>query len=165
MNDWDPNPLENEIISSGPFYVSDFEEYESVALRVNPFFPFLPITETSTESTTPTSTEIPYDIPVMAFFSVTITLSSLLIIVVVVYNWKKGPVGWPLTGIKKIVTATYNSFFWNKPYLLIPCFCLKPWVRSKMILGICFVDDLISVSKNTLSISMLFYSRNYIIRY
>jgi len=98
-NLWNPDPLDDEMVTSGPFNVSDYVMGEYIELTYNPEY-FLGLGIHPPDSTTPSNdqqiddldhvwTEDIFGIPGVTLVSLSITIPSIIVIVVVLFNWRR----------------------------------------------------------------------------
>jgi ABC-type transport system substrate-binding protein len=82
-NTWNPNPLTEEMVTSGPFIVSDHDPTVSIELTKNPGY-FRRLNESTNTSTT--TSLIPWDS--ISPLSLTVMISSIVVIVVILIKWE-----------------------------------------------------------------------------
>jgi ABC-type transport system substrate-binding protein len=97
-NLWNPDPPSEEMVTSGPYNVSEYEPGEYIELTVNSNYFFTswspietrPVQAATTTDGNPTAPGAQsFDIPAISFLDFVITIPSLIVIGVVVYKWKR----------------------------------------------------------------------------
>ncbi|MHA1907200.1 MAG: ABC transporter substrate-binding protein [Candidatus Thorarchaeota archaeon] len=87
--EWYPDLSQEDLITSGPFKLTEYRELDYLKLEVNPNFPFRPVQESSSTTLPNTSITDFSDLPLSEYFSIAVTISSLVVIVVIICIWEK----------------------------------------------------------------------------